>query len=280
MLLTGTHACADEKPGKKKSSGGTFEDNHGIQWTEGPATLPVGGQAQIKLPEGYMGTGPEGTKKILELNQNPADGSDLALVTPTGGLDWWMVFSFDDCGYVKDDEKAELDAGAILSSLREGIEAGNLQRKSRGWETLTLVGWEVEPKYNTDTHNLEWATRVTSKTGASINYNCRVLGRHGVMRVNLVCSPEALAESLPDFQKVLTGFSYVGGQGYAEFRSGDKVAEYGLTALIAGGTVAAGLKLGIIQKLWKFIVVGVVALIAGFKKVIARILGRGGEATR
>jgi len=280
VLVTAAQVHADDKPSKKKKSGGTFEDNKGIQWTEGPGTLPVGIQAQIKIPEGYIGTGPEGTRRILELSHNPTDGGELAMLTAAGPMRWWIDFRFEDCGYVKDDEKAELDADAILKAIGKGIDAGNLQRKSRGWEELTLIGWEVPPKYNESTHNLEWATRLRAKGGDSINYNCRVLGRHGVMHVNLVCDPDVMQETLPEFEKLIGGFSYIGGESYAEFRSGDKVAEYGLTALIAGGALAAGLKFGILQKLWKFIVIGVVAVVGACKRLIGRLLGRGNEATR
>ena len=42
---------------------------------------------------------------------------------------WFVVFDFSDMGYVKDDDKDELDAKAILASIKEGTEASNKVRK-------------------------------------------------------------------------------------------------------------------------------------------------------
>ena len=65
------------------------------------------------------------------------------------------------------------------------------------------------------------------------------------------------------------------GESYAEYRKGDKVAEYGLTALIAGGTLAVAAKTGLLGKLIKPIIIGVVALGAVLKKFWGKITGRG-----
>ena len=60
-------------------------------------------------------------------------------------------------GYVSDDEKDELDAEAILDSIRQGTEAGNEEREKRGWPTMNIVGWHEEPHYDENTNNLSWA---------------------------------------------------------------------------------------------------------------------------
>ena len=43
------------------------------------------------------------------------------------------------------------------------------------------------------------------------------------------------------------------GSRYAEFGQGDKIAAYGLTALVAGGAGAALAKSGLLSKMWKAI---------------------------
>jgi len=45
---------------------------------------------------------------------------------------------------------------------------------------------------------------------------------------------------------MIGGFSYSSGYKYAEWRSGDKVAAYGLTALVAGGAGVALVKSGLL----------------------------------
>jgi hypothetical protein len=92
---------------------------------------------------------------------------------------------------------------------------------------MTIIGWEQQPRYNESTHNLEWAIRGESEGSPIINYNTRLLGRGGVVEVTLVTDPSTLSETLPKFKTMLAGFDFNQGQRYAEFRQGDKIAEYG-----------------------------------------------------
>jgi uncharacterized membrane-anchored protein len=238
-----------------------------IQWLQGPAEGKLGTRATVLTPDGLQFANASDTRKLLELMQNQPSNRELGLVA-TANLDWFVVFEFDESGYVSDEEKDELDADALMESLREGQEYGNEERKRRGWDTLELVGWSRPPYYDENTRNLEWATRLRSSAGGeSVNHNSRALGRHGVMELTLVCGPDEYEAILPQFHELIKGFKYVEGERYSEFTSGDKVAKYGLTALIAGGAGAVAAKTGLLGKFWKFIVGGVVALGALLKKV-------------
>jgi len=66
--------------------------------------------------------------------------------------------------------------------------------------------------------------------------------------------PTEYAQTLPSFDAVMGGFKFNPGSRYSDFVSGDKVAEYGLTALIAGGAGALAVKTGLLAKSWKLIV--------------------------
>ena len=65
--VAATRANADEKtpPAPKVK----------IDWTNGPLTARLGDVAEVKIPAGYKFTGKEGTRKFLELTQNPPSGS-------------------------------------------------------------------------------------------------------------------------------------------------------------------------------------------------------------
>ena len=97
------------------------------------------------------------------------------------------------------------------------------------------------------------------------------------MRVNMVFSPDEVG-AVPALGSLLNDYSFNPGQRYAEFTRGDKVAEYGLTGLIVGGGGAALVKTGLLQKFWKLIVVGIIALAGSLKRFISRI-GRGSETS-
>jgi uncharacterized membrane-anchored protein len=245
-----------------------------IKWTSGPSTVKVGDQGEIKLTEGLKFTGPEGTRKMMELMQNPTDGSELGLLT-NADLDWFVLFEFEDSGYVKDADKEKLDAKAMLDSIREGNEQSNKARAERGWAPIQIVGWHTAPFYNKETNNLEWCIKGSSEGHDIVNYNTRILGRSGVMSANLLVDPKDLDQRLIEVKQILGGFSYVSGKKYSEWRSGDKIAKYGLTALVVGGAVGAAAKLGFLAKiaaslgkLWKAIIVGLIAIGAGIKKFL------------
>jgi len=247
-----------------------------IDWIDGPATgdLDV---AEINIPAGYRFTGREGAKRFMELTQNPPTGHELGVLIPDKKNEkdpfWFVVFEFQEVGYIKDDEKDKLDAGSLLSSIREGNEAANKVRKERGWSTLDIVGWEKQPFYDPNTHNLMWAIRARTpgQQDEVVNYSTRVLGRRGTMNVDLVLDPQLVSTVMPEFDNLIGGFTYKQGSRYAEFVKGDKVAAYGLTALIAGGVGAGLVKSGLLGKLWKLIVFGVLALVSLIKKIFAAI---------
>lgn len=250
------------------------------KWSKGPAAGPLGGQSTIQVPAGFRFTEAAGTRSMMEQMENPTSGNELGMVGPDD-LEWFVVFEFDDVGYVKDDEKDKLDADAMLNSIKESNKAGNAERRRRGWGTIEVVGWAQPPTYDPETNNLTWATRARDEQGhESINYNTRLLGRHGVMEVTLVCGPDEYQAALPAFKKLLQTHEFNQGQRYAEFRQGDKIAQYGLTALIAGGAAAVALKTGVLQKFWKLIAFGVLAIGAAIAKVGKSIFGRRQVDTR
>lgn len=242
------------------------------KWVKGPGNLPVGDIASIKVPKGFRGANAEDTKKLMEMMHNPVSGRELGLIGDDK-LDWFFVFEFEECGYVKDDDKADLDADAMLESIKEGNDHGNEERRRRGWGTIDIIGWEQKPAYDEATQNLAWATRASSDGDEIINYNTRRLGRRGVMEITLVCDPELLPKALPEFKKIMNGYSFASGSRYGDFQSGDRIAAYGLTALVTGGVAAVALKTGILQKFGKLIIVAVIAVLAFIKKIFGAIGG-------
>ena len=243
-----------------------------IDWEEGPTAGNLGGLAQIEVPKGYLFTGKTGTQKLLELTNNIPNGEEVGAIVPEGDGDedqWFIIFEFSETGYVKDDEKDQIDAAALLQSMQEGTEEQNELRKEKGWPAFHVIGWEKPPYYDSQTNNLTWAIRGRSDEGGeTINHSTRLLGRRGTMKVDLVASPEQMAIAGPKFDALMADFSYVQGHRYSEFISGDKVASYGLTALVAGGAGAALVKTGLLKKFWKVLVAAAVSLGVALKRLV------------
>ena len=244
-----------------------------IEWLEGPGTADIGSIAEITVPEGYLFTGREGTQVLMELYENLITDLELGYIQPENH-DWYVVFEFEETGYIRDDEKSDLDADEIFTNIKEANEASNKERRKRGWSTLTAVDWFQRPKYDEATHNLEWAPRLIDENGLyTINYNTRILGRRGVMYVTFVITPDSLFDYLPEYKNLISNFVYKPGNTYAEYREGDKLAEYGLTALMVGGGAALAAKSGIFKWLWKIIIV----FFAGAAGFLKKLFGKGKE---
>ncbi len=252
-----------------------------IPWAKGPIRGALGAEATVSVPAGCLFTGTDGVKTFLEVTQNIPSGNERGVVmcqATDQGNPWFVLFSYDESGYVRDDEGSSLDADAILASVRSGTEEANGERKRRGWGTMSVDGWTTKPFYDKATNNLTWAiTAHDDSGGRTVNRSVPLLGRGGVMHADLVTDPSQLTALVPTFNAMIGGFTYTPGFKYAEWRQGDKVAAYGLTALVAGGAGVALIKSGLLAKFWKLIVLGFAALAGFVKRMWAKITGRRNE---
>jgi len=255
-----------------------------IKWQPGPFKAKLGEYAEIQVPKDFIFTDGDGARQYMELAHNPVSHKEVGILTPKAeDQNWFVLFEFDDIGYVKDDEGSSLDANAILTSLKEGTEDANVIRKQKGWSPFHITGWQTLPFYDPVTHNLTWAIHGEDElapgakndgSNQSVNYSVRVLGRRGTMNIDLILDPKDVNQTVPVFKSLMSNFNFVDGHRYADFTTGDRLAEYGLTALIAGGVGAAAAKTGLLAKFWKLIVGLFVALWKVFAVIFAAIVAR------
>ncbi len=280
VVALAAEAPAEEAPPQTREE--AFE-RAGVKLERGPATVVLGKTAEIKLPENYAFVGEDSLDRFYELTQNVRSGNEVGvLMAPSG---WMLFFDYDEIGYVKDDDKDQLDAAKLMATMRENQAAANEKRSARGWDQMKLVGWATQPYYDSTSKNLKWALNLSSSQDGYkevwINENIRILGRGGVMNVTLVSDVTNFktAEAEAD-QLLATNFGYVAGHKYSEFKAGDKVAKYGLTALVLGGGAAAAAKLGLLAKLgaffgkaWKLVVGALIVVFMGIKKLLNKVTG-------
>lgn len=248
---------------------------------KGPATAQLGDVAELQVPEGFMFLNGDQTRAMLQSAGDPVSGNELGFLRPASG-GWAVYFEFDDIGYIKDAEKEKLDAAKLLNNFREGTAAANKERAKAGSPSIEIIGWDKEPVYDPATQNLEWCLRARSDGHEFVNYNTRLLGRTGVMEVVLVVDPDNLDATLTEFRSVVAGHKFQTGQSYAEYRPGDKIAKYGLGALVLGGAAVGAAKLGLfaslalfLKKAWKLVIIGLIAFASFFRKIFGKITGRG-----
>ena len=248
-----------------------------INWIEGPGTVALGNNlASLDLDFQYIFAAAADTRKIMRSIGNPVSSLETGLIAPKNGDPWYIVFEYDPVGYIKDDEKENLDANAILKSIREATEYSNKQRARQGFPAVTLIGWQIEPHYDERTNNLVWALLGEENGEKVVNYNTRLLGRNGYMSVVLVTGLDTFESLAGNVNDILAGFSYKQGKSYAEYVKGDKIAKIGLAALVAGGAAAAASKFGlfkILAKGGKAVFIALIALLSAIWGAIKAFFG-------
>jgi uncharacterized membrane-anchored protein len=253
-----------------QSRGEAWSQIRKLNWQFSGAGL-IAGQAEIKISNGLAFLGSPDASRFIQLQGNPPRPNSY-IIAPKD-LRWFGAFNFDDIGYVKDNER--IDPDALLVQLKEANAKDVAERKRAGLDPLYLDGWYVPPHYDVQTHRLEWGTKFHDPANhVVVNYLIKLLGRGGVMDAVLVSSPATLDGDRREFKAASTSFSFSPGHRYFEFRNGDKVAEYGLAALIVGGAAAAAAKSGALKGILKFAWVGIVAAfgaVVGWLKRLFRI---------
>ncbi len=251
-----------------------------LHWLVGPTTVTVGDKASFSVPDGYAMLAPPDSVKYLQLNQNPtseSDNNDYILQPIHHHGDWFAVLFYEDTGHIADDQS--IDAGQLLDQVKSNSAADNEERQKLGMPSLTLSGWALQPSYDHNTHRLQWAFDFNSADGTqTVNLNTRILSRTGDMKVILVDDPAALQADLPGFNTALAGFSFNAGQRYADYHTGDKLAQYGLAGLIAGGAAAVAVKTGLFATILgalaasaKAIIVGIGVLMAALRNTVRKL---------
>jgi len=240
--------------------------------------------AVMNLPGDFRYLDSKQSKTVIEdLWGNPKGSADGVLgmifpkvMDPVSDDGWGIVITYEDSGFVKDDDADKIDYDELLSTMKDEINEANPERKKAGYGSLELVGWATPPHYDKATHKLFWAKELKfeGNNENTLNYNFRILGRKGVLVLNAVSGMKQLKDIESKSVPLLASVNFSDGNRYAEYVPGkDKIAEFGIAALIAGGAAAAA-KTGLLKSLWigilaakKFIIVGLIAA-AGFVKKI------------
>lgn len=266
--------------GPKPFSGTAEEFEAKLGFQTGNVTLS-GGIATIRVPKTLRFIGEEGSRRLLtEAWGNPPGSAEGVLgmlvpadVSPLADDSWGVVISFEEEGYVNDNDAESIDYAKLLQQMREGESENNEQRKKQGYPAVSLVGWAEQPRYDKAAHKLYWAKELAFSDVAThtLNYNIRILGRRGVLVLNAVSSIEQLDDIKQGAPDVIAAVDFNEGHKYSDYLPGEKTATYGLTGLIVGAVAA---KAGFFKLLWlgilafkKLIIVGLVGAAGLIKKI-------------
>lgn len=230
----------------------------------GPTDIALRDQATLKLPAGYLWVPEPAASQLMRAMGNHPDERMLGLVFPQSDEQGWMaVARYEPSGHIPEDDAEHWDVDGLYKGLKEGTEASNEERRQKGFPELDIGGWVEKPTYDAATHRLVWSLSVRHKGAAadaptSINYNTYALGREGYVTLNLITDLKDIAQDKRHAQTLLAALNFGEGKRYTDFNaSTDKVAEYGLAALVGG---LAAKKIGLF------------ALAAGFLAKFAKVI--------
>ncbi|RUR67677.1 DUF2167 domain-containing protein [Variovorax guangxiensis] len=247
----------------------------------GPVDITLRDQAHLHLPAGYVWVPTPAAAQLMRSMGNRTDDTFIGAIFPADDADWMAVVKFVKEGYIKDDDAKDWNADDLLKSLKEGTEAANEERAKRGIPSIEVTGWAQKPQYDASSHRLVWSALSKRKGGTDgdqgVNYNTYALGREGYLSLNLITNAKDLDKYKPDASKLLGAIQYDDGKKYADFNaSTDKVAAYGLAALVAGTAVK---KLGLFAVIAAFLAkFAKLAVVAGGAALwgIAKLFKRNG----
>lgn len=247
-------------------------------------TIAIGKDlATLQVPDSFRFVGPDEAAKILLLWGNPpSDEKPLGMLFPAGVTPlsedaWAVIIQWSADGYVKDDDAEKINYDDLMRTMKKECKEESAERVKQGYAPIELVGWATPPRYDKSTHKMYWAKEIKfgDEPANTLNYNVRILGRHGVLVLNAVAGVDNLRSIEATTPELLAMVNFNDGKRYADFDpSKDKYAAYGLAALVAGGVAAkAGLFKGLIVALIaakKFIIIGLIALGGFLKKLLGR----------
>ena len=259
----------------------------GLKYQQGEIKIRDG-LATLNVPTNFNYLNQRDAETVLvRLWRNPPSTDTLGLLMPAGKTpldkDCWVVtISYAEDGYVKDADAGKINYDKLLKQMQEATWENNKTRTTKGYPAIELVGWAAPPHYDAAAHKLYWAKELKfgHDTEDTLNYDIRILGRRGVLVLNGVASMSQLGEIEKQTPEILSMVDFSGGSRYADFDPKvDKVATYGIAALVAGGIAA---KLGFFKLIWvfllaakKFLIIAFVAVAAWFRKIFGRRKGAG-----
>jgi uncharacterized membrane-anchored protein len=240
-------------------------------------------KAHFALKPGFRYLEQSDARKVLEQYWgNPPDESVLGLIVPEKdplGSDhsWAVVVTYSDEGYVSDEDANKIDYNDMLKDMQANTKDANEARKSEGYQEIQLLGWAEAPRYDNTTKRLYWAKEISfnGESDNTLNYDIRVLGRQGYLSLEAVASMKDLNRVNDGMKQILPMAQFDVGNTYADYNpSTDKLAAYGLAALVGGGVAA---KAGLFTKIGalllagkKFFIVIFLAIGAFFKKLFGK----------
>lgn len=242
--------------------------------------------AEVAMADGYIITGPPACEIMEILNADDSCEVTAVLIPPEGlGLDSLNYFKPVEIGHVDMQEWTD-EVSADIDTIWQSYVEGTREQSEKLGFTIEPLGWALYPTLDKKSGVMSYGIRVNWGGEELINLMTVKFTREGFALIRVVTDPErmraaghdyaTLAVNAADTYKPLEGFRY------ADYTTGDKVAEIGALGVLASvmgvnyakksGWLAAllGGAALILKKFWFLVLAIPVALWAGVRRLFSR----------
>jgi len=187
-----------------------------------------------------------------------------------------LYLGYSDVGYVNADDWKDVDASELLKNMSQATEDANQERVKNGVSPMHTDGWIQPPVYDATRKSVRWVVGLHDADGKFVNAVALQLGRGGYERFTLVSdgsNPQADAAILAN---AVRGYQFKKGFRFSDYVQGDKLAGFGIAALVgtaAGATIAKTVGFGAVLLLIKKFFVLILAAAAGAWGYVKRFFG-------
>jgi uncharacterized membrane-anchored protein len=186
-----------------------------------------------------------------------------------------LYLSYDDAGYVTVDDWKDVDSAKLLADMRDRTEESNSERAKNGSSAIHVDDWVQRPTLDRARESVRWVVRLhDDRQKQFVNAVALQLGRRGFERFTLVSRGNDPAGDRALLGAFVNDYRFNTGSRFQDYVKGDKLAGYGIAALVGTAAGATLIKTGALAALLlvfkKFFII-IIAAAAGLFSWLRRL---------
>lgn len=267
---TDSSSLAEEKDFQK-----ILDRDKAIKYQTG--NVEINSDVKLSIPAGYKFMSQKDAEFVVyDFWGNPKQDGLLGMIVKENysiaqPSDWAFIVTYDNSGFVKDEDAADIDYDEMMENLQSEEEEGNEERAKEGYPPIHMIGWASKPFYDKSNNILHWAKSIKFGDDAdtTLNYDVRILGRKGVLSLNAVGTIDQIAEIKSHIPDIVHIAKFKDGSKYTDFDPKiDKIAAYTIGGLVAGKLLAKVGLLALLLKNIKLVLLAAGVMFGGLRNKI------------
>jgi uncharacterized membrane-anchored protein len=245
-----------------------------MHWKKGTQKLSASHGTFVVPRNGTMLVGSEATRADQLIN----GASDPSVEGFAEFAHRSLYVSYVGEGFVTADDWKDVNADDLMKNIKDGTEQANAERAKAGVGALHVDGWVQKPTFDANRKSVRWVTHAHDDAGRTIvNAVAMQLGRQGYERFTLVSNGKDPNGDAALLSSAAGDYSFDPGFRFSDYVKGDKLAGYGIAALVgtaAGATIAKTVGFGALLRLVKKFFLVIIAVLVGAFRYLRGMFGR------